>query len=693
MLNRPLRSFLAIVVVVGSALPGFIGASASAAPAQPVVPSGGCWRYIPGPGTEIDDVTGITNISTAIEPWAADPRLTLGTAGDTVVGGVRAFSLDLAGGPALQPRLIDVKGSATYFFDVIDPAAKRTELAPIVVDFDVEAGEEAIPAMQVAGSMPLALAGTSALILRSVYFDLPGLPAVPTTNERLACNGQTIVDNTTTPTTNPATTPVDTSVLSAVTSVSSTGLAVGRVVGQKVVNAARPGDGIELTLSGFPSEVKVPLGLCGPAGQTAPTCGQPVELTTLADGSAATSLVVPKDAATGAGTIRARARIGTADRSFEQPMRVLGDPAIELRKTGAKNRLRVVGAEWDPLQQVRVMAIDDSGDRVGKSVDIAAGDAGRIDARLSLPADAEVVAVVAQQRHRDETLEATVDVPVSSSGGEGAGTGAGSGSGSGTDANAGTNSSGAAPVAAAPVLPLDIPAPVDLPVTTVTDPAAVAAAAGEALAVTKVKLAGSTRFADLFGRGPERVLKLRVENVSAADVIAPGLSISVGKGEDGEPVYASDGFGRLAPGESRTLEVPIDLPAGAFGVYTVSGQLGTGESGTFAIAWETYPWGLFGLNALGILLIAFAIRRRMAAPAPSRIAALAATPGAVATPGSDAGAAVIDLEVLERWWALQADGEGARVTVGADAMGDAVVDVDAVERWLERCSARSAEIR
>lgn len=688
--HRPLRSFLAIFAVVGSALPGFVGASASAAPAEPVVPSGGCWRYTPAAGAAIDATTGHTDLSTAIEPWAADPKMTFGTAGDTAVGGIRTFTLDLAGGPSVSPPapVEGLPGTATYLFDALDTKAVRTPLAPIVVDFEVKPGGTAIPAMQAAGSVPLAEAGTSALILRSVYFDFPGPLGLPGTGERLACNGQK--DGAATPLVNPATTPLDTSVMTSVTSVASTGLAVRRVVGQKVLDAARPGDAVELALTGFPSEVKVALGLCGPAAQTAPGCGQPVEVTTSADGSAAATFVVPKDAATGAGTVRVRARIADTEATFEQPMRVLGEPAIELRKTGAKNRLRVVGAEWDPTEQVRVMALDDAGDQVGKAATVNAGATGRIDARLAIDADAEVVAVVAQQERADETLEATVDVPVTSSGADsGAGGDSSGGSSGGTDASAGTNTSGA-PAAAAPVLPLDIPAPVDLPVTTVVDPVTGAAGAVDALAVTKVNLSGSTRFGDLFGRGPDRVLKLRVENISDADVIAPGLSIAVGKGDDAEPVYASDGFGRLAPGESLDLEVPIGLPAGAVGVYTISGQLGAGESGSFSLAWETYPWGLFGLNALGILLIAFAVRRRMTSRAPNRLAALAGPPGAVATSGSDESAAVIDLAVLERWWAMQA-ADDARDSV--DAMADAVVDVDAVERWLERCSARSERLR
>lgn len=678
--RRPLRSFLAILMVAGSGVSGLVGASASGAPAEPVEPTGGCWRYVPGPGAEIDDATGITDLSTDLEPWAEDPKLTLGTAGDTAVGGARTFSLAVAGGPEVLPQLLGAEGSATYFFDVLDPKAQRTALAPVVVDFKLPAGASAIPAMRADGSFPLAVAGTSALILRAVYFDLPGL------GQRLACNGQTTGDATT----NPATTPIDTSVLASVTSVSTTSFTVGRVIGQEVTDTARAGDQVELAFSGFGSEATVDLGLCGPSTDAAASCGIIASVTTLPDGTSAKTVVVPSNAVTGAGSIRARSRIGASDVVLGQPLLVLGEPTVELRNTSAKNRLSVVGAEWDPLREVRVKAVDDNGDRVGSTVRVEAGRAGRIEARLPIPDDAEIAAVVAEQPRPGTALEATVDVPVDS---------AGSGD---SDSNTGGDTSGTtggstggdatnAPVAAPAEAPVDIPAPIDLPVTTVADPQAAAAAGADALAVTKVELAGSTRFADLFGGGPRRTLKLRVENVGAADVIAPGLSIAVGKGDESDPVYTSDGFGRLAPGKSREIAIPISLPTGAFGVYTVAGQIGEGTAGAFSVTLETYPWGLFGLNALAVLLIAFAVRRRIVAPASSRVAALIGAPGQTHTsPGSDAGAAVIDLAVLERWWALQTGDDPVREGVDVDAMADAVVDVEAVERWLERCSARNA---
>ncbi|MFI5429796.1 hypothetical protein [Aeromicrobium sp. UC242_57] len=424
------------------------------------------------------------------------------------------------------------------------------------------------------------------------------------------------------------------------------------------------------------------LGFCGPS---AAGCGPTTPVTTLADGSSTAKLTVPADAATGAGSIRATSQVGGDDVVLDQQLSVLDKPALELLSTSTSTRLNLTGEQWDPLRPVRVTAVDDSGDRVGSSVRVEAGTGGALTARVTVPDDAEVASVVAVQQRPGSSLEATVDVDL----------GGGGGGGGGETENENQNNGGGTtttPVASAPAtLPLDIPAPVDMPVTSVDGPQAGALPA-DALAVSKVRLAGSTGLADLFGGGPERVLRFQVENVGTVDAVAPGLSIAVGKGDDADPIYTSDGFGRLAPGDSLNVEIPISLSAGAFGVYTITGQLGAGESGAFTVEWETYPWGLFGLNALGLLLIVFAVRRRVFAPKPSRVSALVAAPGAGVAAHGDAGAAVIDLDVLEKWWALQSDDAGLPTPVGVGATADAVVDVDAVERWLERCSSRSAEM-
>lgn len=79
-----------------------------------------------------------------------------------------------------------------------------------------------------------------------------------------------------------------------------------------------------------------------------------------------------------------------------------------------------------------------------------------------------------------------------------------------------------------------------------------------------------------------------------------------------------------------------------------------------------------------MLLVAWALQRRFMAPAAPLIAA--GTPPVTETLGVADGEAVIDLDTLERWWALQ-------VATSGEA-ADAVVDEGAVDRWIERCRER-----
>ena len=159
----------------------------------------------------------------------------------------------------------------------------------------------------------------------------------------------------------------------------------------------------------------------------------------------------------------------------------------------------------------------------------------------------------------------------------------------------------------------------------------------------------------------------------------------MGKDEDAEPVYRSDGVGTLAPGETRVVEVPISLPTGAFGTYVVSGQVGDGEIGGFAVTWQTYPWGLLAANLLGVLLIAWAVRRRSRQVRPDVVAALAPPVAAGSAdragrrgghrpghPGALVGAAGGTCRRC-----------GCRVgTDTTTATDDAVVDLAALDRWM-----------
>ena len=56
------------------------------------------------------------------------------------------------------------------------------------------------------------------------------------------------------------------------------------------------------------------------------------------------------------------------------------------------------------------------------------------------------------------------------------------------------------------------------------------------------------------------------------------------------------------------VTVPLELPMAAFGTYHVVGQVGESALGAFDLEWTTFPWGLFALNMLGLVLIVWGVR-------------------------------------------------------------------------------------
>ncbi len=359
-------------------------------------------------------------------------------------------------------------------------------------------------------------------------------------------------------------------------------------------------------------------------------------------------------------------------------MQILGPPAGVLEKTASPTKIGFSGTDWDPTREVRVEAIDVDGNGFARMV-VTADAAGKVSGVVRNRDAAAAAALRMEQTRPAGVLSVTVTRTEVASGADGKEPKA-----PGSNGNPGAGTVGVAPPPARVTTPpLQIPAPIDLPVVEVPAPGdpAQPPTAEPTVAVTKAELHGSATLGDLFGAAPERMLHLTVENVGDVAVTAPGLSIAVGKG-DPEPVFLSDGIGRLGPGEVTEIKVPISLPVGANGTYRITGRVGDGETGEFALTWETYPWGLFGLNGLGVLLVAWAVRRRFFRADAPLIAAGAPLRNSGDMVGE--GEAVIDLATLERWWALQAAGGSAIGEGMPEEFADAVVDVDAVERWLER---------
>ncbi|WP_185995289.1 hypothetical protein [Nocardioides campestrisoli] len=699
--NRRVRGLLALAVLVGSVLPGLATTSA-AADVPGIAPSGGCWTYVPAPMTGVEELAGHADVSTTLEPWTVAPVLPevgLATSGATAVGGARGLSVGLSGGPAVAPQPAETTGTVTYLLDAVGPTGVRAALPSVAAGFTLAAGMTAIPATTATGVLPLTVAGSTTLVLRGVVYDLPAL------GQRIVCNGQAegMPGGV-----NPATTPLDPGVATTYVVAPGTSLVVSEVGGQRVTTAARAGDTLGLTLGGFPSGRAVELTLCA-AGEDPATpyaCGTPVGVPAAADGSAVAWVPVPEEVAPGDGLLRASV-VGDVPLVVETPLQILGEPTVSPHEKAGPRKWRLIGDQWDPGKPVRLSLRDADGKQMGPRVVVEAGPRGRIRARLPVPSRREVVEVRAVQRSGG-ALSVTLDLDEAGLTGSRPGRETeprrNGGGGEGSPEPRPTPPS-SVPRSGVPVVvtPVEIPEPLDLDVDVVDgevegegdDPREQLApvARGGEVAVTEAVLVGSTDLGDLFGGAPSRVLRLSLENVGRNPARAPGLTVAVGKDEDAGPVYRSDGVGTLAPGETRVVEVPVSLPTGAFGTYVVSGQVGDGAIGGFAVTWQTYPWGLLAANLLGVLLIAWAVRRRSRQVRPDVVAALA-PPVAAGRPSVRDGEAVIDLATLARWWELQAvraggaGVEGATVTAASD---DAVIDLAALDRWMATRELSPAE--
>ncbi|PJJ56356.1 hypothetical protein CLV56_0562 [Mumia flava] len=239
------------------------------------------------------------------------------------------------------------------------------------------------------------------------------------------------------------------------------------------------------------------------------------------------------------------------------------------------------------------------------------------------------------------------------------------------------------------------------------------------LRVTDVRLEGDGGIAGLFGASPERTLVVTVENVGNAPAVNPEVKIGVGRSDRTEPTVITERNVTIEPLQSVDIETTVALPFAAFGTYHVVGVVGQGEAGTsFSTTWKAYPWGLVALNVIGVVLLVWGIRRRMAArrarptvdaarraeiasrpyPLPDvvyveAIGGFLVSPAAVGRTGLikklDGRLESEDLEALLRDPGLAT---GTTVLRGAGESsardGAAVVDLAALDAWLVRGSAR-----
>ncbi|MCD4524384.1 hypothetical protein [Nocardioides sp. cx-173] len=660
------RALAALLVVLASSTPGLVLGGAAAA-----VPTlvGGCWAYVPSSAPL--DAPPASDVSTTLQPWTtvADGGFTLESAGATAVGGNRTVTVSIASGPVVSST-DPVTGTASFLLSLDgEPLA-----APLTTTFTAAPGAP-VTGLSATAQLPVADAGPHVLRLDAVYLDAPESAL------RLACNGQP-VGVPTGP--NPATTPLPTALVGGYSAVASPSVAVTAVADQEVLDTARPGDVVTVSLAGLASAVPATLELCD-AAQACTVVGGAV---TGPDGSATASFTVAGTAPVGAGTLR----VDDGTTQATTALRVLGVQVVAAAEELASESTLVTltGSGWDPARQVTVRGHTGSDSSTEPTADaeivVEVDAAGEFVAEFEVADPATTSVIVDQARtgshigsvylisgviggapadpgEEPGTDEPTEEPESPTDSGTGSGSGSGSSSGSGT----------AAPPLAPPV---DIPLPGEIPVVE-PPPAAVPESTSEPkIEVSEVRLDGRRTLSELFGGSPQRDLIFLVTNLGESAVSSPVVRVSVGRSDDVEPQLVDAEVGDLDPGDQTVVTVPLELPMAAFGEYVVVGQVGDGAGGRFQTDWTTYPVGLFVLNALALALLGWGVRHRMAlrrAPAGA----------ALALPEGDA---VVDLAAADAYWARRSGVPAG--SSGAD--GDlAVIDLEAAERWWERSSHAS----
>ncbi|MBA2953593.1 hypothetical protein HZF07_07705 [Nocardioides sp. CGMCC 1.13656] len=682
MRSTRLRGPLALLLV-GSAAAygvGLVGQSAAAAAA--VTPSGGCWSYLPS-GTPLD-AEPANDFSTALEPWTVDPAtggVLLETAGATAVGGTRAVTVTIVGGPVLAP--VDVAGTASLLLSV-----DGTPLAsPVTVPFAVAGGEPVANLVAPTQQVPVGAAGTHGVRLDAVYFDAPGL--------RVACNGQ---DSGVPSGSNPATEPEPTDLSASWTTVAGASLTVSGIADQAVRNAARPVDVVSVQVAGLASSAPATVELCDAAS----ACTTVGSLTTAPDGSGSGSFAVPMDAPLTTTTLR----VGDAPTSASADFTVLDTQrVVAAEQLGVDSTsVTLTGTGWDPTRPVTIRgyagADSSSAVTADPQVSVQVDAAGAFTATYEV-ADRATRSVIVDQARTSTHIGAVYLVSGAIGGavdpdagetpvdGDGEEVPSDDGEEVPTDDGAGGVTPGGVVTPVVP--PEDIPLPPDLPVDQPAVPVPADPEVVEDLAVSEARLDGQATLSELFGGAPKRDLVFIVQNLGDATVDNPLVRVSVGRSDDVEPQVVDAEVGVLDPGEQAVVTVPVTLPMAAFGTYHVVGQVGETENGAFALEWTTFPWGLFALNALALTLLAVGVRHRLGLRRRARAAAL----------GLPGGESVVDLSAADAWWRYRS-GAGPKPVVphplpllapgGAAAgrapdepvAGEAVVDLAAAEAWWSK---------
>ncbi|GIH02424.1 hypothetical protein Rhe02_04910 [Rhizocola hellebori] len=124
--------------------------------------------------------------------------------------------------------------------------------------------------------------------------------------------------------------------------------------------------------------------------------------------------------------------------------------------------------------------------------------------------------------------------------------------------------------------------------------------------VVQASLSGRGAVSAWFGGAQRLTLTYTVRNAGAEPIRGVPLILRVGG--DQSTVDA----GELAAGQTRSYQLPVDIPFAAFGRYRVEASIG--GVGVATTDHDARPWGLVLLNAIGLTLIGWGVYRRFRRP-------------------------------------------------------------------------------
>lgn len=131
------------------------------------------------------------------------------------------------------------------------------------------------------------------------------------------------------------------------------------------------------------------------------------------------------------------------------------------------------------------------------------------------------------------------------------------------------------------------------------------------LEVTEARLTGGNGLAAWFGAGSERTLELTIENTGDTPIDTAAIRADLGRSSSpDQPIDVAD-LKPLAPGESVTITAPVELSALSVGSYVVAGRIAGFEGTDFEASTSTFPYGLVLLAVIVVVLIGWAISRRL----------------------------------------------------------------------------------